>query len=345
MSRSNPSNISRRTFVRRAGLVAGGTLLGTGLSAAEPAADPSAQPAVARQLPPLEPGGLPRRVLGRANVPVSMFTLGTAPCGGYDPPEIAKLVNVALDEGVTAVDTSEKYGNAQEGVGLGLGRRRKDVFLSTKVFAKTIQEAEKSLATSVKLLKTDHFDLLYFHGLGNTKVEGAMEPDGVFTWLLKQKKAGTCRFVGVSGHNLPGRFAPFLESGEVDALLVLLNFADRYTYRFEETVLPLARKHDVGIVAMKVFGGAANKEYRNPKAGAHVGQENVELAIRYALSIPGVATANLGCHDAEQIRANIRTIKSFQPLTREEEAALAEKGRRLAAKWGPHFGPVTEAKA
>lgn len=52
------------------------------------------------------------------------------------------------------------------------------------------------------------------------------------------------------------KFVRLLESGEGDVLLVILNFFDRYTYNFEEKVLPVARKYEVGVVAMKVFGGA-----------------------------------------------------------------------------------------
>ena len=338
MSDGKHDAVSRRDFISHTGLLAGATLLGAGTAASAPAVEPPA-----KDLPPLTPGGLPRRILGRTNVPVTMFTLGTAPCGYLPPPKIAELVNVALDEGVGAVDTSEMYNNSQEGVGLALGRRRKDVFLSTKVFANTLAEAEKSLAKSIKLIKTDYFDVLYYHGVGNLKVDGALEPDGVFTWLVKQKKAGKCRFVGISGHNLPGRFARFLETGEVDVLLVVVNFADRHTYHFEETVLPVARKHNVGIVAMKVYGGAAKMNYKNPK-GAQVEREHVPLALRYALSMPGVATADLGVHTVEEIRHNVRMVKEFRPLSAAEEAALLETGKGLAVQWGEHFGPAKEEK-
>lgn len=338
MSHAEHEAISRRGFLSQTSLAAGATILGAEQAAQSLGAEPAA-----RDLPPLTPGGLPRRILGKTNVPVTTFTLGTAPCGSMPPPKIAELVNVALDEGVTAVDTSEMYQNSQEGVGLALGKRRKDVFLSTKVFANSIADAEKSLAKSIKLLKTDTFDLLYYHGLGNLKIDRAFEPDGVFTWLLKQKKAGKCRFVGVSGHNLPARFPQFLETGEVDVLLVVVNFVDYHTYHFEETVLPVARKHNVGIVAMKVYGGAAKMNYKNANR-AHLDDQHVPMALRYALSVPGVATADLGCYSAEQIRHNVRMCKEFRPLSAAEEAKLLETGKGLAATWGEHFGPCKESQ-
>ncbi len=62
------------------------------------------------------------------------------------------------------------------------------------------------------------------------------------------------------------------------------------------------------------------------------------------LSLPGVVSANLGVHSAEQIRGNVQMIKDFRPLAPEENAALLALGKDLAAKWGEHFGPVKEKK-
>ncbi len=329
--------ISRRGFVRQIGGVAGTAAFGSAGAAlgAEGGAGCDA---------------LPRRTLGRTGLSVTTMCLGTAPLGiakSIAPPEIARIVNEGLDLGINIVDTSERYGNAEEGVGLALGRRRKDVILATKVFADTVDEAEKKLANTFKDLKTDYADILYFHNLGQRDVDRAMEPDGVFTWLLKQKKAGNCRFVGVSGHNVPARFLPFLETGEVDVILVATNFADQHTYNFEERVLPIAREGNVGVVAMKVFGAPSKESgsWGEPTAKPNVGVENVELAIRYALGLPGVATANLGVHTIEQLRQDVEFVRRFRPLSREEERRASELGARLARELGEHFGPVEEPVA
>ncbi len=271
---------------------------------------------------------------------------GTKYPQGYDLPDAVaaeRLLNGVLDLGINYVDTSPKYGNAEEGVGLALGRRRKEIFLATKVMTDSVAEAEAILAKSLGTLKTDYVDVLYFHHLGDRDVERAREPDGVFTGLLAQKKAGKCRFVGISGHNLPGRFPAFLETGDVDVILVTVNFVDRHTYNFEEKVLPIARKHNVGIFAMKVFGGPDPEtgSWGNPDAKPYVGQDRVELAIRYALSTPGVTAANLGVHTQDQVRRNVEIVKRFRPLSPDEQKTLAQVGRKLAGKWKDHFGPVT----
>lgn len=332
MQRNSSPTVPRRHFLRTTGALTGAAVV----SAALP---PLASRAASGE------AALPRRVLGRTKLEVTILTLGAAPFGIADDVPVEEgiqIVHAALDAGVNFIDTAPKYGKSEEVLGKALGSRRRDIILATKVWADTRAEAEESLAGSFKRLKTDFVDLLYFHHLGDRKVEVAREPDGVFTWLLEQKRAGKCRFVGISGHNLSARFLPFIESGDVDVILVALNFADRFTYGFEDDVLPAARKHNVGVVAMKAFGGPDGKtgSWGTRKATPLVGAANVDLAIRYVLSLPGVATANLGVHTLEQFRHNLAVVRQFQPLGREEQDRLVTLGRALAKEWGPHFGPA-----
>ncbi len=273
------------------------------------------------------------------------MTLGTAPCGmcpDIPPSEIAKIINYAVDQGITSIDTAPSYVQSEEGIGLAFGRRRKEIFLASKVLADTLEEAEESLSNSLRLLKTDCIDLVYYHSVGSHDVPKAMESDGVFSWLVKQKKAGKFRFLGISGHNMPGSFAQLLETGEVDVLLTLVNFVDRHTYGFEEKVLPIARERNIGIVAMKVFGGARKSagSYKNPKAPPELDVEHLELAVRYAMSTPGVNTLNLGVHNQEQVRKNIEMVRNCGPLTDADQDKIAALGKELAPQWGEHFGKV-----
>jgi predicted aldo/keto reductase-like oxidoreductase len=109
-------------------------------------------------------------------------------------------------------------------------------------------------------------------------------------------------------------------------------------------VLPVACKHNLGVVAMKVLGGMRGgfDSYGGPKAPPQLDAQYLELAVRYALGLLGVATVNIGVHDAEQVRKNVRIVKNFRPLSGEEQALLEKVGGELARKWGPHFGPVEE---
>ncbi len=194
MSNDSSQRISRRGFVCQTGVLAGGALCGAavGLGRRAPAAGDA----------------LPKRTLGKTGVQLTAMTLGSAPAGFIkpaDPKLVAECVNAAIDLGINAIDTAPVYDVAQEGVGLALGNRRKDVFLSTKVWADDAATAEKIFTESLKTLKTDYVDVLYFHQVGDRKVETCRGEDGVFTWMLKQKKAGKIRFAGISIHNRPAK--------------------------------------------------------------------------------------------------------------------------------------------
>ncbi|MFZ5833119.1 MAG: aldo/keto reductase [Planctomycetota bacterium] len=331
------SAVSRRQFLAQSGLAAGGVLLAGRRSSGESLPQQTGIP----------DESLPTEVLGKTGVRLPRLTLGTGPAGqsrDVSVRDLADLVDAAIDLGITSIDTARRYGKAEESVGLGLGSRRLEVFLSTKVFADTIADAESSLSESLRQLKTDHVDLLYFHNLGRRDVSKATEPDGVFTWLLKQKQAGKTRFVGISGHNLSERFPALIATGEVDAILMVLNFVDRYQYGFERNILPLACKQNLGVVAMKVLGGMRRRygAYKGAKTPSQLDEQYIPLAIRYALSLPGVATANIGVHTIDQLKSNLEVVRRFTPLNEAEQANCAMLGRKLSADWGPHFGPEVE---
>jgi predicted aldo/keto reductase-like oxidoreductase len=67
---------------------------------------------------------------------------------------------------------------------------------------------------------------------------------------------------------------------------------------------------------------------------------HLQNAVRYALGTPGVCTANLGVHNADQLRQNIELVKKCTPLSEDEDRELSQLGRKLARDWGAHFGDV-----
>ena len=57
------------------------------------------------------------------------------------------------------------------------------------------------------------------------------------------------RFVGVSGHNRPGRFLQALEEWDPDVMMTAVSLVSRHIYDFEGKVWPKAAKKGVGLVA------------------------------------------------------------------------------------------------
>ncbi len=323
--------LSRRGFLHEAGALGGGALLlQSGASAQTPASTNEA---------------LPRRTLGKTGQEVTVLALGTWPCGRSDTVDtegVAAIVQEALDHGINFIDTAHNYGNAEEGIGRALGQRRDQVFLTTKVWADDADTARKSFEESLRALNTDHVDLVYLHSMGDRSVERAMANDGALSYLFRQKESGKTRFVGISGHSKVASFLPVIESDQIDVVMMAMNFVDRFTYGFEEKVLPVAMKHNVGIACMKVFGGIRGGfgVAGGPNPGPQMNKPWLEQAIAYALELPGVATLVIGPHTVEQLRENIRMVKNYRPLSDEQRAGLAKMGQQLAAQWGEHYGPA-----
>jgi predicted aldo/keto reductase-like oxidoreductase len=124
--------------------------------------------------------------------------------------------------------------------------------------------------------------------------------------------------------------------------MVAMNFVDRHTYNFEETVLPEARKRGVGVMAMKVFGGILGGfKFNRMKRPSQMDPIFLQIAVRYALSLEGVTGAVIGVQDVRELEQNMRYALGGPPLSGPELAALENHGKRIAKDWGPRFGPVS----
>lgn len=328
MASRQSTDVSRRLFLQGAGAVGASSLLTSREAVAKPTTST-----------------LPKRVLGRTQQQVPILTLGTWPCGRSSDVDVAaveKLTRAALDMGVTMVDAARNYGKAEEGIGRGLKGRRDEVFLTTKVWADTAKEAQTSLEQSLKLLGTDHVDLLYLHSVGNRDTKQVMADDGALPYLLKQKEKGTARFIGLSGHSRVESFLPLIKTGHFDVIMMAMNFVDRHTYGFETKVLPAAREQKMGIVCMKVFGGMRGgfAAADGPNPGPEMQTRMLQQAIRYALDLPEVASLCIGPHTVEQLRRNVEFVKNYTPLSAEERDELVSLGKQLSKRWKDHFGPV-----
>lgn len=288
------------------------------------------------------PAALPRRTLGKTGVRVPILGFGTASLGiRRNIPNAVELLNEAIDLGVNYMDTAPShtgYGRAQAQLGHVLKNRRKDVFLVTKTHEAKGDDALRLLQTNLKELQTGYADLVYVHSLGDLDVEAVTAKNGILPALVKAKRDGLCRFIGISGHHRPGKFLKVLADWDIDVMMCATNFADRHTYDFEGRVFPVAARKNVGLVAMKVFGGA---DWRSQAmSNRMMPEEYLRQAFRYALSLPRVATAVVGMASREELLQNLAWAKAFQPLSETERAALVEPGRRIASRWGAHFGPV-----
>lgn len=322
------SQFSRREFLQRTALAGAGLAAGvSGIRASET-------------------GGaeLPTRVLGRTGAKVTILGLGTAPIGEArgDLNEAVKIFSEVIDRGVNYIDTARIYGIAEEALGQALATRRDKVFLVTKCWTDSGEKAQQMFEESLRMLKTDHVDLVHIHNVGNKDLDKVLAKDGVLEYLLKQKQAGKTRFIGMSGHERPPQFLKMLETDQIDVVMGVMNYADRNIYDFEGKVLPECRKRNVGVVAMKVYAGIKGgfPNHRKGWVGCNTPPERMGKALAYALDLEGVSVANVGAFTMEQAIRNVELARQYKPLTDAERQELLAYGKELASTLGPRYGPV-----
>jgi aryl-alcohol dehydrogenase-like predicted oxidoreductase len=264
---------------------------------------------------------LPHRPLGKTGVQVPIIGYGTAPLGKIklmDAPLLRKsaaLLNHAIDQGITYLDTSPDYGS-QPKLGEVMKSRRDEVFLATKINKRRRDDVLAEIQQNLKELQTDHVDLIQVHAVNAmADLEAALAPDGALAALEEARRQGMTRFVGITGHARPSVLAHALQRYDFDTVLVALGMIDRLVTGPEEVLLPIAQEKNVGVIAMKVYGHGELKQR--------------ELALRYSLGLPGVSLAILGMETEEQIDENVRLAQNYAPLTEAEFGPLVEEAKAL----------------
>ncbi len=288
---------------------------------------------------------LPTRLLGKTGTSLPILGFGTAPAGNrLTHREAVHLYETALNAGVNYFDTAPDfagYGKAQEQLGPLLKMRRREIFLVTKCYDPTYDGALKLLTRNLKELQTDYADLVFVHSLGADKMDPAVvfSRKGAYAGLVQAKALGMTKFIGLSGHNRPGRFAEAIQRFPVDVLLNAVNFADRHTYNFEERVWTVANRLNLGLIAMKVYGGK-QKSGGSGLSHCRMPTSYLDMAFRYALSVPQTACAVIGMATPGELQDNLRRARTFAPLNSGEGETLMKIGRTLAAEWGTHLGAL-----
>lgn len=283
---------------------------------------------------------MPTRRLGRINFQASMLGLGSQHLGlpSLTQENATRVVAEAIELGVNYIDTAPTYNFSEERLGHALKGRRDKVFLVSKVETSASSDVLYQIHDSLHKLQTDHLDCVHIHNVGREDryptMKQLLAADGTLGGLIQAKKQGLIRHIGATCHMRPARAVPVLETGEIELFMCSINFVERHIYKFEEIVLPETRRRNIAAVGMKVLGGPTREGARLMSA------EDYQATLRYAWSVPGLAVVNLGIRTPEELRKAVAAAKSFEALQPAELTALLDRGKPVAAQWGPLRGPV-----
>ena len=278
-------------------------------------------------------GKLPSRTLGRTGATPSILAMG---CGSrlamYEEEDKAvEALNLALDLGVTYLDTAQSYGGGDSEIWVGkvMAQRRKEVFLATKIGLRDYDQAMRRTEESLKRLQTDQIDLIHIHGLRGQEDLAAIEA-GSLRALMELRDQKVCRFAGVTSHSYPDVLATALERHDFDCTQMALNAAKQGRSEnarnpvdhlpedsFEAVALPVAVRKRMGVLAMKVTGQEA-------LVGSGQGKSGVGRLLQYALSLP-ITSAVMGMPTLEYLREDVGFAANFQPMAQADMDRFSEK--------------------
>ena len=279
------------------------------------------------------PGGLERRALGKTGEKLSVIGFGGIVVMNATTEQAAERVRAAVEAGVNYFDVAPSYGNAEDMLGPALEPHRKGVFLACKTQGRTKEAANAELESSLRKMRTDHFDLYQHHAV--TKKKDALTilgPGGAMEAFAAAKKAGKVRFLGFSAHSVEAATA-LLDGFAFDTILFPVNFATWHAGGFGPQVLAGAKEKGMGILCLKAMARGPWPEGA-PKTHAKCWYEPLDasadaaMGLRFTLSHP--VTAAIPPGDETLFALALKLAAGFKPLAPAEVEAIKNKGLAAA---------------
>jgi predicted aldo/keto reductase-like oxidoreductase len=261
------------------------------------------------------------RTLGKTGLKLPIVSMGVM---NADNPE---LVRAALDAGIVLLDTAHGYqrGRNEEMIGTVIKDRPRDSYIIATKVPGDHQDRKTGLFTketkaesfiekfhiSLKRLGLEYVDILYLHSV--VKRDAVLfEP--LLSAMVKLKKEGKVRFIGVSTHrNEPEVLRAAADSKVHDVVLTAYNFLQPHLADVQKAISYAASK-GLGIVAMKTQAGVYWDRERQH-------QINMKAALKWALQNENIHTAIPGFTTFDQMKLDLTVLENLT-LTQQEKIDL-----------------------
>lgn len=273
---------------------------------------------------------LEKRQLGKSDVSISEIGLGCMSLPS-NLEEAEKIIQTALEHGITYYDTADLYNHGENEKMLGslLKSHRQEVIIATKVGNRPNENGDgwhwdaskewiqKAIHDSLKRLQTDYIDVYQLHG-------GTMDDnvDEVIDTMESLKKDGLIREYGISSIR-PNVINRFLTKSSAVSVMMQYSLLDR---RPEEWLYLLEQSDTTLLSRGSLAKGLLTEDeglIRAKKAGDYLSYSNKELldtlvklkelevplnaiALHYVLQH---GAAIVGASSKEQLMETIDTYK------------------------------------
>lgn len=286
-----------------------------------------------------------QREFGRSGLHVSALGLGAGQIGQdfVTASHAGRVIDAALDAGITLIDTARGYGTSERYLGELLGPRRDRVVLSSKggygvdgVDDWTPEAVRRGIDDSLNLLRTDRIDVYHLHSCPMTPAVR----DDLIAELHRARDAGKILVPAYSGDNAD--LVAAIGSHGFGSVETSVNIADQWS--LHHAIMDAAAL-GLGVIAKRP---AANNVWRHEQRPVGVYGETYwerlrvlqyeagiapdEFALRFAAFAPGVSSAIVGTADPEHVRHNA-DIVARGPLPADVLAHVEQRWQQVGADW------------
>ena len=264
--------------------------------------------------------------------------------GSMDMEQICQMVDVFMGAGLTYFDTAYVYDGGESEIATRkalVERYPRDAFtVTTKANAwlgsPTAEQTKAQLQTSMERLGVDYLDYYLLHAVQDNNQQ-TYDDFGLWDWIRGLKEQGIIRHWGFSYHAGPERLERLLTAyPDIDFIQLQINYADMEEPSVQARAnYEVARAHGVPFTVMEpVKGGSLATPPRTVREIFDAANPNVSYAswaIRYVASMEGVLTVLSGMSTLEQVQDNVSYMRSFQPLSTDEQAVITRAQEALAS--------------
>ncbi|MCL2813526.1 MAG: aldo/keto reductase [Oscillospiraceae bacterium] len=231
-----------------------------------------------------------KNILGETGFEIGAVVFSGLIASGEPPENCAEHVSYAIDRGVNYFDVAPSYKNAQEILSPALAPYRKNAYLACKSTVRS-SAIKDELYNSLRVLKTDFFDVYQLHGLASqSDVDEIFSGRGAMEVLIQAKKEGYIRHIGITAHSEDAAIQA-LSYYDFATVMFPVNWALNMDKQFGDKLLNICKYKNKGILAIKALAHRLwadeneNKRFPNSWCKTIYGDDAfAKAAIKYALA-------------------------------------------------------------
>ena len=241
-----------------------------------------------------------KMVLGRTGIEVSAVGLGGVQFSKIPDKEVAAVLEAGRQEGITFLETAHGYFDSEEKMGRALRGRRDGLVIASKNGKTDGREFMRCLEESLRRLRCEYFDIYQLHGVDTLgSLRQRLAKGGAVEAARKAIEQGKIRSLGITSHSMDICLR-VLKDDLFDTVQYPISLINTEIPR--SGMLALARRHNVGLIAMKPMGGGR------------------------------IDTARLGLGYVYRLRGVVPVVGVETPRQVRELAAVARRPPRLGAR-------------